>query len=140
MTAKSSKPELSHYRCFFNEIVDFIVGDSGKKYIIPPPRKTRNWDRVIEDLTSVTAKRVSAFIRNASSGVSAARGQISRLCFLSGRFPKFAWLIDDGTLVSMQEGMNGPPDLPEEPIIMDENEGGISIIEFIIESRGRVNE
>jgi hypothetical protein len=136
MTAHPTEPNLSHYRCFVHEIVDFIIGDTGKQYINPPPARSKNWDRVIEDLTTITANLNSRYIQRTFFGVSTLRGQMLGLHFCSGVVPKYSKLSDVG--ISMEGRFNrldGPPEVPSE-WSEKEDEGGISIIEFVVSSEG----
>ena len=135
LTAQPTEPDLSHYRCVLNDVFDFILGDAGKPYMTPPPPKSRNWDRVIEDLTTSTAKRTSRIMGTASSGMSSRRGV--SLCFMLGDIhPASAFSkagVHEGTY---GEGMEGPPEVPPEYDYYDEGEGGIASIEFVVESQG----
>lgn len=133
LTAQPSQPELSHYRCFFQELLEFILGDAGKTFNSPPGRERSNdWDKVIEDLTSVTAQQDSKFMDRASSGESKKRGQC--LAFSSGTFPELSMISKAGFSVDgKDEGDDSPPLVPEE-WSGGEDDGGISIIEFIAES------
>jgi hypothetical protein len=138
LTASPTMPELSHYRCFVSELIDFLLGDAGKVFNTPPPARTRNWDRVIEDLINVTAKRVSVFMGRAAGSTTLARGQ--GLFFLSG-----VQLANQGILYgllgdehSLDENTNdGPPRVPAERMWVDNQSDGISIIEFIISKEVR---
>jgi hypothetical protein len=135
LTAQPSQPELSHYRCFMHEMIEFIMGDAGKSYVTPPPKWTKKWDRVIKDLTEVTAERHSVYMKRASSGVSTMRGQA--LAFLPADFPEVSMLsMMRITKVDELEAMDGPPDVPESWPQDNDGEGGISIIEFVVESEG----
>jgi len=134
LTALPSEPKVSHYYCFIHELINFLLGDAGKTFLSPPRQRTRNWDRVIEDLTTVTARQVSIYMQRASSGATSTRGQ--NLAFCTGDFPKYSMLSRAGVPTNkISLGKNGPPEIPEEwP--QDGDEGGISIIEFLVESEG----
>jgi len=137
LTAQPSEPELSHYRCVLNEVFDFILGDAGKTYTTPPPSKSRNWDRVIDDLTTSTAKRTSVFMGTASSGMSRSRGV--SLCCMVGVFDSTSILCKAGIPEGVYGGgLNGPPEVPLEPEFDEEGHGGISTIEFVVESEGEI--
>jgi len=142
--AQPTWPELSHYRLFQKELVDFIVGDAGRDFISPPPTRTRGWDRVIEDLTRVTAERVSRYISRSSQGASSARGQ---MFFLSGA-PASSYeaspthsLFNAVRREESEEyygGGDGPPVVPSEYFPDDEGQG-LSVIEFVVETEGDLN-
>jgi len=139
MTAQPGDPELSHYRCFCAELVNMILGNAGKPYTSPPPKWNRHWDRVIEDLTTVTAKRTSEYIKRASRGVSGDRGQMMMLCFGSGL------IHEDSTLhaAGFPEDLIRKGDNLRPEIAMKEDDrlsGAISIIEFVVESETRESE
>lgn len=129
-TAQASKPKLSNYTCFALELLNFIIGNAGKKFVTPPPKKTRGWDRVIQDLVSSTSYKTSVFIQKASSGVSKSRG-IS--CFISGQFVAGSTLMirmpSDLELVG---DADEPPRVPENWPDENSDHEGISIIEFIV--------
>ncbi len=139
LTAHPSYPEISQYRCFALELTDFILGEAGKPYQSPPPKWTRNWDRVIHDLKVVTGKAASVYMKRASSGESLSRGH--GLSFLTGNH-----MIPGSNLFSMslpkQAVINsdGPPKVPIEnfeDVLQHTDEdgskdGGVSIVEFVV--------
>lgn len=129
LTAQPSYPHISQYRCFFTELADFILGDAGKSYTSPPPKRSRNWDRLIQDLTDITGKRASSLMRRASSGTSPSRGQC--LCFLTGSFSDS---VSGLKSLSEAEHMSsdGPPEVPPPDYNDNSTDGGISIIEFVV--------
>jgi len=140
MTAHPTNPKLSHYRDFRNELLEFILGNAGKEYVSPPPKRTRNWDKVIEDLTTISAERVSLWMRRASSGTSSTRGQqLSRIQrgqmhFSTGISSRHSQLAHVG-FPRQGEWYDEPPSVP--PIEFDNEEykdGGVSIIEFVVNS------
>jgi hypothetical protein len=133
-TASPTLPELSHYRCFAKELLDFLFGDAGKEFVIPPPVRTRNWDRVIEDLIKVTASRSSVFMSRASGVASKARGQGPLLFFRSGDPLPTLGIVHKLWGISSQAGIinDGPPVVPEIWPIENEEGGGISIVEFVV--------
>ncbi len=137
-TASPTAPELSHYRCFAMELVEFLLGDSGKAFVIPPPKRTRNWDRVIEDLIEVTSLRRSVFMRRAAGTATEGRGQGPFLSFQSGNQLSTNGIIQ--TLMdrsSQSEIINdGPPEVPEMWPDEKDDGGGISIVEFVVSTDG----
>ncbi|MEI7636530.1 MAG: hypothetical protein WCJ37_04440 [Syntrophus sp. (in: bacteria)] len=137
LIAQPSKPNLSYYQCFLFELINFILGDAGKPYQTPPPRYDKNWDRVIEDLTTVTAKRVTKYMQRASSDASSTRGQY--LFFRSGCSPKGSTLPPFSKLSLLERHnneLNGPPEVPGEWGNDEGEEGGLSIIEFVTTMEG----
>lgn len=133
LTAHPTWPELSHHQCFVSELCDFILGDAGKSYKYPPHWNDRNWNRVIYDLCSETAKIASVYISRTSGTATDTRGQC--LCFISGNFSDkdsnfhgLTGLSNIGMLFA-----DVPPEVPD-----GKNDGdgarGISVIEFIINS------
>ncbi len=133
LTAQPSYPEISQYRCFLVELTDFILGEAGKAYHSPAPKRTRNWDRVIHDLTFMTGIKASEYIRRASQRTSPSRGQC--LSFLSGNFK-----VPDSLLCLMglsgqtENNLGSPPEVPPEYFRGDssDGDGGVSVIEFIV--------
>lgn len=138
-TAHPSEPDLNHYRCFFDEMYNFILGDAGKAYEIPFPPVTNGWDRVIDDLTKMTSKMKSAYMRRASSGGSRTRGV--SLCFMVGDLPAVSRLSEAGIGGGGDDGEDdGPPEVPSQWYGEDREEGGISTVEFVVESDGEIRD
>jgi hypothetical protein len=137
VTASPTQPKLCYYRCFLCELIDFLLGNAGKAYTFPPPVRTRNWDRVIEDMITVTTKRRSAFVRRAAKATADSRGQGRAFSFLSGDLSETY-----GNLHSLwageqrwpENGNDGPTSVDEEWPVENDESGGISIIEFIVSS------
>lgn len=134
LIAHPTEPALSHYRCFVGEIVYFVFGEAGKRYKVPPHHRDKNWNKVIEDLTTITAESVSVYMDKASGSKSTTRG--SCLCFLSGeisgilggRFSEDVRtskvLVKDGEV----------PRVPERNTDLENDQGaGIPVIEFTVE-------
>jgi len=135
-TAEPTWPELSRYACFVHELASFIISNAGRPFQLPPPKRTRNWDRVIEDLVGITGKRTSVYVKRASAGTTATRGQC--FCFMSGCAWEGAVLLQP---TETAEGMfttdNGPPEVPAEDVdVGARDEGGISIVEFEVTTDG----
>lgn len=132
LTAQPSQPLLTQYYCFFQEILDFIFGHAGKVYK-EPHWNDKNWNRVIEDLTTITAERLSVYMKRASSGVASERGQeVSFFC--SGNFTEEGMLSRAGISLNEVDGnREGPPVVPNDRLEGDET-GGISVIEFVVNS------
>ncbi|GAB7079137.1 hypothetical protein JCM14635_08100 [Megalodesulfovibrio paquesii] len=138
MTAHPTEPHLTHHRCFARDVLEFIMGDSGKTYNERVHHFATGWDKVIEDLTTITAERHSKFMGRASGGTTRARGGMMALHFLSGEMPFFSRLSHLGFSVSdFPAGMDGPPDVPARDREDNEEGGrGISILEFAINAEG----
>lgn len=133
MTAQPTSPSLNHYRCFLQELFDFIMGDVGKSFNRPPQPWTKGWDRVMDDLIKVTAKRATEYIRGAFPGTNPYRGQ--GLCFVTGHFSdKGAFYDLLGNLDRQNLPDDGPPEVPAEYYEDDLDGSGISTIEFIVSS------
>lgn len=134
ITAQPTKEALTHHVCFFQEIIDFILGDAGKSFITPPPEDNIGWDRVVHDLITVTAVPKSKTMQKASPGGTGRRGQGELLAFCTGIFPDSSLLAAAGIVVDNEAGeMDGPPKIPAEKTENMDNDGGISIIEFVVE-------
>lgn len=133
-TAQPYWPQLSHYTFFIEELCEFILGNRGKPYKSPPHEKDKNWNRVIHDLITITSKRCSSYMNDASQGKANTRGQY--LCFLAGEdLGGNAALLEISSKMEMFEEEN-PPSVPESWNDNESEEGGISIIEFLIENKG----
>ncbi len=142
MTASPSHPRLSHYRCFVGEVLDFILGDAGKPFVIPPPpSRTKNWDRVIKDLTTATALRASSYIERASGSNTDARGQGILFALPSGtQLSSYGVTRDiwsNPSLAELTLSCDSPPKDPGEWPEASDDDGGISIIEFVVSDEGR---
>ncbi|MHB8679671.1 MAG: hypothetical protein ACYC7G_08055 [Rudaea sp.] len=64
-TAQPTKPEISRYRCFVGELLEFLVGNAGKVFDKPALR-SRGWNRVIYDLIEETARAKTIFMGRAA--------------------------------------------------------------------------
>lgn len=131
--AQPSWPELTHYRSFEQELVDFILGFAGKPYEPGPHGNNKNWDRVIQDLKNVVPNKQSALVSNASGGTVTTRGY--PYCFLSGQPFESSILTRAFSVPTLrcfpQPIDDGPPKIPprpEEP--SEESLSGMSILEF----------
>jgi len=145
VTAHPTSPTLSNYREFKTELFEFILGDAGKAFVSPPPKRERNWDKVIDDLTTITAERHSSWMRRASSNKSNERGQMlyrsirRQMDFAVGTSSKHSQL--DYTQFPRQTEMDkmydGPPEIPPMEFDGEEYEdGGMSILEFVVSHEG----
>jgi len=143
LDAKPTQPAISDYAGFVCEIVGLMLGRSGKLFVSPSPG-TIGWDQVIYDLISKTAQ-VSCKAMGAaqgSPGTPKPRGH-GILC-LSGYTPTNKLLLQCSVLGkdfvscilenSMTSDANEPPHYndpwPDDP----EGEGGISIIEIVVDA------
>lgn len=132
MTAHPSWPDLSHYRCFVTELVDFILGDAGKKFKAPY-WNDKNWNKVIQDLTEITGARVSAYMRRAS-GCLAKDNRGNTQAFTRGSKDVFSFLIEDWDKNIDQSEI--PPEVPDNRNSDgDDERGGISIISFVVSEK-----
>jgi hypothetical protein len=128
-TAQPTKPEISRYRCFVDELVSFIAGNAGKVFAKPKPR-TRGWDRVIHDLIAETAKAKTIYAGRATGqSTSAMRGNGVLFYSFTGQSNFSFFGGDDDRVVNNSDE---PPDVPNE-WNDDYDGGGISIIEFAVE-------
>lgn len=132
-TAHPTAPEIGHYRCFANELVEFIQGNAGKTFAKPKPW-TRGWDRVIQDLIVDTAKAKTVYAARATGQSTPAMRGAGNLCFsMLSRSPvaqhHFLPFLRDN--LDAANNFDGPPNVPAD-WASDDN-GGISIIEFVVE-------
>ena len=134
MTAQPTMPSLNHYRCFLQELFDFFMGDLGKSFQLPSQPRTRGWDRVMEDLITVTANRATKYIRDAFFEADPYRGQ--GLCFVTGHFSEEgAFHRLPNSLIRQYLLRDGPPEVPAEYYEEDPDGGGISTIEVVVSSQ-----
>ena len=135
LTASAKKTYLDDYQCFVDELICFLLGKAGRMFKKPRHPSNINWDRVIEDLTTVTAGRKSIVMKRFAGDGKRKRGQ-GVLCFLSGNQQisnGFLYLGEDSTRSSISTD-GDPPRVPDNWPDGNDNNGGISIIEFIIET------
>ncbi|MDR3252222.1 MAG: hypothetical protein LBT35_01455 [Tannerella sp.] len=128
-TAMPTSPELSFYHCFADELTQFILGLAGLKYI--KAGKRIGWDKVIEDLTTITAEILTVYTKtNKAKGL---RGQGDyKLCFLSGDTGALSFL--DSNIVSRIPTLdeNDGDSINNFERGNEGEDGGISIIEFTV--------
>jgi hypothetical protein len=126
-TAHPTRPQLSRYRCFACELIEFLAGNAGKVFEEPVPI-TRGWNRVIKDLINMTSKAKSIFMQRAAAGlkVGSSRGT-ALFCTTTTKQSNFFLVAGDC------EWIKEPQDVPSE---WSKDDGsGISIIEVIIEQK-----
>ncbi len=132
-TTQPYLPDLGGYACFICELYDFIFGNAGRPFVYQPPDNNINWDQVITDLMTVTAKRASIYVKRASKG-KGLRGQ--GLFFLAGDLSNSlgGQLNISKSLITRRSKKDGPPEIPLEDFPDEmEDGGGISIVEFTME-------
>lgn len=130
--AQPTFPVISNYRCFYQELVDFIIGDAGKEFIIPHT-STRNWDRVIKDLVETTAQHASIYIKRASKEELSTRGLLNQI-FFCGEFSKSLPDLSIYNKTDLQLDSSFEGNLIDNTISskldVSEFNGGLSILEF----------
>lgn len=148
---------LSHYRCFVCELVEFILGDAGKEFVLlddtgkkvayPSSQDNSNgddgindWDRVINDLINITGKQLSRYVARSNKN--------------DGRLPRGKWnpvkvgaWDDEYGVLGFNLGKekfatgandNEPPkNLKQEG---QDNNGGFGIIEFVVRDNSNDND
>ncbi|OHD57472.1 MAG: hypothetical protein A2Y33_05750 [Spirochaetes bacterium GWF1_51_8] len=129
-TAHPSWPYLSSFISFPQELLNFIIGNAGKLYISSPPQNDGNWSGVINDLKTITANHTSVIISR-TTGIPHTKRGVS--LFFSGDSSCLSFISKDNKqsiLISDE-----PPNVSNlENDIIEEEEGGISIIEFIVDT------
>ena len=139
LTAHPSAPQLSHYYCFARELLDFILGNSGKPYSTEVHHAETGWNMVIKDLTSCIGLHYSKFMSRASRDASRARSAGSNTFFVSGKAEKQSILSKIGVMPEGDSsfGRDVPPDVPDREYIGDyDDDGGISALEFTVHMEG----
>ena len=133
-TAHPTSPALSNYHDFTKTLVDFILGNAGKRFIYQPTNDI-GWNQVVTDLLDVTSNSVSKFIGRAASGGTLSRG-IALTPIKSRYFSHHAIAThhEDSAYVA---NLDGPPmDINPWPSDGDPEYEGISIIEFVVGEMG----
>lgn len=126
-TAQPTKPNISRYKRFADELVQFLMGNAGKVYE-PPTTNTTGWNQVIDDLITDTATASTVFMGRASSQlVKSSRGCLSFMT--PGNSSIFFTIVKD---VVVNENPSAPPEVPAE-WSLDGEGGGISIVEVVVE-------
>ncbi|WP_319779067.1 hypothetical protein [Maridesulfovibrio sp.] len=143
VTAQPTMPEITQYMDFREELLEFIFGNAGKEYLSPPPSRKRNWDKVIEDLTTITAQSYSLYMTRASNEESKIRGvEVSYGPYNSTTFHKFLPAMHElspkiwSIVPQQEEEFEGPPEVASEWGSHEEIGAGISTIEFVVNSEG----
>ncbi len=141
VTAHPSLPLLSHYACFVGDVFGFIIGNTGKVFQSPAPAGSIGWDKVIEDLTTITAMAGTKWMQPSAAGGQGKRGAgVLQMCQVSGGFHDQSnfptQFIDQAN--SSDINSDRPPESPDERQFQGDEEGGISILEFTV-SRGDDN-
>ena len=131
-TAQPTTPEISRYKCFTGELIEFITGNAGKVFAKPKPR-TRGWERIIQDLIDETAKSKTIYAgRAGGQTTSAMRGNGALFFSLAGQS---SFSLFGANNNGAANNFDSPPNVPAE-WSGDNNGGGISIIEFVVNQGG----
>jgi hypothetical protein len=132
-TAQPTQPNISRYRCLHRDLVSLIAGNEGKPFVTPAPGSS-GWDQVVYDLITETSKMLTVFTARAAS----ASGKMPRgtgVLFMSARSSRYSVLNFNGDVEAVEH--DAPPQVPETwPDEPNEEEGGISTIELIVEGEG----
>lgn len=134
-TAQPTLPNLSRYQCFALELAEFILGDAGKSYSTPPEQGDIGWNRVINDLCSLTASGLSCYVKRATQETSSSRGQ--GLFYLMGDSSAFCMLTSLDAGFSRKYSNHFRKDEP--PMVIGDWPGessdneGLSIIEISVD-------
>jgi len=130
-------PSLSAYRCFYQELLNFIIGNTGRAYTGPPPANSQGWDQLIDDLLKRIAIRSSKHSQRAGTA-SGQRGH--GLFFRSGNLDSKSALAEYLPANNLMQGsIDIPPDNSSE-VTSDDDDGGIPIMEFVVHSEGTMHE
>lgn len=140
--ARAFPAGYGHYRPAKAELVDFVLGNAGKPYTYPPPKRYRQWDKVIDDLVRVTAEKCSVYMGRAQgSGGRPPRGSGRCFTMMSNLSNSELSFLAQGSIPRMDEIFNRPLEVPGNWEVHDSegfsgpagDPGGISMIEFVIE-------
>lgn len=135
LTAHPSLPLLSHYYCFAIDLLNFILGTSGKSYTPDVHHAETGWNMVIKDLTMITAHKHSTFVKRASQEASKERGAGSSTFFVCGEVESPSRLSELGvtTEANSVSGREVPPEVPDREYPDENNDGGgVSVLEFAV--------
>ncbi|MHB8370097.1 MAG: hypothetical protein ACYDBP_10530 [Leptospirales bacterium] len=137
ITNQASGPVLSHHRCFLDELISFVLSDSGKPFI-KPPKSRIGWDRVIDDLIKETSKKCTVFMGQASKSKNKdPRGNQTQFFFHGISSISHGLLAP--SVSSIRIGQNPSGNSGQEPPTIEgpwpegnEETSGISMIEFVV--------
>lgn len=123
---------LSHHTCFVDELANFVLGDRGKEFADKSSLSTTEigWSRVINDLLETIAKKTTKKMKSSFDNPTGTRGY-GMLNF--GRELSFL-KTHTNEAINFQSDENGPPNNIEVwPQSDEDDDGGISIIEFVLQ-------
>ena len=136
-TAQPTSPDISNYRVFADEILDFLISKAGKRFIDPAPF-TKGWDQVICDLTKMTANAKTKYMGRAATGQEKKfpRGN-GTLCFMrsagqSSSHDSYYLVANSNDATDSDQLPEASPEVPDE-WGQDDEGSGISTIEVIVE-------
>lgn len=124
--------ELSHHTCFIEELLQFVLGDRGKEFADKSSLSTTEigWSRVINDLLETISKKTTKKMKSSFDNPTGTRGY-GMLNF--GRELSFL-KTHTNEAINFQSDENGPPNNIEVwPQSDEDDDGGISIIEFVLQ-------
>lgn len=135
LTAFAPPSKLSRFRCFYVELIDFILGNAGRTFQYQPCDGSIGWSQFITDLIIATNEKYSKKIKTMEkAGGDGFRKNEIMFFSLSENFDKkdslFATALDDNgdeKQDNIEELINQIGDK------WGEQDGGISTIEFIID-------
>lgn len=123
--------ELSHHTCFIEELLQFVLGDRGKEFLDKSslPTTEIGWSRVINDLLESIAVKTTKKMQNAVDNPKGTRGY-GVLKF--GQKLNFLNLYTQDVAIWQTDDQDPPSEIPPWPENSDDDEGGISVIEFVL--------
>lgn len=127
-TAQPTKPEISRFRCFADELIEFLNGNAGKIFT-KPLENSFGWNRFISDILEDTTNAKSIYMgRAAGQSKPAMRGNGVLMHFLEAQ-PSFSDLCEK--IDGVSGNVNVPPNAPENHPSNDDG-GVFSIITFVV--------
>ncbi|WP_415878549.1 hypothetical protein [Methylomonas sp. TEB] len=131
ITAQPTYP-LSNHECFIKEIFHFLLGDAGKEFVNAACNEI-GWNRVVNDLLNETAKKLTSYMRKASTNSKPAIAPRGFGCLHYGHSLSIQSDILVSNEVYLSDDDNFPPkDIPPKSENNNEEDGGgISVIEFV---------
>lgn len=123
--------ELSHHTCFIEELLQFALGDRGKEFVDKSSLSTTEigWSRVINDLLESIANKTTKKMQNPGDNPAGTRGS-GVLSF--GRELSFLKTYTN-EVIKFQSDDNGPPNEISSWPENSDDDGGISVVEFVLQ-------
>lgn len=133
-TAFPTYPDLSGFRSFVGELLNLLLVRGGERFHYEPDSSNQSWDRVVTDLITLTANRISIYMGRASgTNRQESRGQG---VFLVNKDKAILKTLFGKNLTENYEnilfGGEEPPNIGDYESVDNDEGAGMSIVEVMI--------